>query len=304
MTKQSGLKARSPRPKSMGLAMTALAVAGVSVFSTFAEARVGLMTTFVDVVLNRLNAGGSYDVAKLSGDRFALTNRGGRAVRVAVEVEAPAAEALEAGYEPLPEARWVEVSPATLEIAPGETRIAKVTLRIPKDARWKGRHFQAALWSRLTGETLAAGVRSRLFFSVESTGPGLAARATVLPAVKLEPETVNLEKVPSGKRVPARLTLVNESDDTISVSLRSAPCVKGADWPAGFEPASAPEFLVVPREAVSLRPGEKHAVPLEFALPAGRAHAGRRYGFVVRAELADGTLLSASEVFAVMGGKP
>lgn len=278
--------------------------AGLLALSSFAEARVGLMTTFVDVVLNRLNLGGTYDVTKLSGDRFALTNRGEKPVRVAVAVEAPAPEALEAGYEALPDPAWVQVSPAALDIGPGETKAAKVTLRIPKDARWKGRHFQVSLWSRLTEQPVAAGVRSRLFFSVETAGLPPAARpAAALPAVTLEPAALRLESVSSGKRFPARMHVVNASDDAVTVSLRSAPCEKGAAWPEGFMPTPAPEFLSVPREAMTLRPGEKRAVPLEFVLPAGRAHAGRRYGFAVRAELADGTLLSTTEIFAAMGGK-
>jgi hypothetical protein len=179
-----------------------------------------------------------------------------------------------------------------------------VTLRIPKDPALKGRHFQVSVWSRLTGMPLAAGVRSRLFFSVDAEGPKLAPRpAAPAPAMRLEPAALTLQGAATGKRFPQALTLTNDSDQAVTVTLRSAPCRSGAHWPEGYAATPAPEFLLLPREAMTLQPGERRVLPLEFAFPAGRAHAGKRYGFAVRAELSDGALAAVSEVFAAVGGK-
>jgi len=101
--------------------------------------------------------------------RYALENRGDGALPVTVQGQPPASAGLETwelGYEPLPDAAWLLMSPTNVVLPPAATVYAHATLRIPAGSQWANRRFVACVAMR-PGNQL-------------DTGAGLALAARVL----------------------------------------------------------------------------------------------------------------------------
>jgi hypothetical protein len=252
-----------------------------------AQARLGLTTNFVDVELEHVKTGRAYGVEAPGGAELRLSNPGDAVMDVHVRVEAPTADFLVQGYEPVPDLSWLKVSPAqTFRLKPGETRKIRVSLRLPKDSSLHGRHFQATFWSHSTGEGLGAGVRSRLRFSVQAPAPAVAARAPQ-SALSFRPDVLSVAGNEPANRLTSQgmvLSLFNSAQRDLEVKVRSLRPDRNEDMPAGYVPTPSADFLSPEAASVRVPAGGSRDIALRLALPTGNAHRGRRYAFLVKAE--------------------
>ncbi|MBI4395647.1 MAG: hypothetical protein HY548_01035 [Elusimicrobia bacterium] len=267
------------------LLMNFLIVVSATLLASAARARFGLSTNFVDVVLDRLEAGRSYDVGRMTSQAFSLTNKSEKPVTILVAPEAPASDNLKPGYEPIPDTSWIRVDPQRFAMRPGETRSLSVRVKVPKQAGSAGKHYQAGLWARTVEGTMAVGLRSRLRFSVMTEAPK-ADPAPSQPSLKFSQDV--LMAGPAGDAV---LKVRNMTDKGLRVRMRSIYFQDESSVPSGYAPAPSPDFLAFESAYVDLAAGESKDVKLLFQIPPGRAHQGQKYAFLIKAapEPSDGT---------------
>jgi hypothetical protein len=266
-----------------------------------ARAALELMTPFADVVVDRLNVGQRYDLARLSRQTFSITNRGTSAVALRIEPVADEPNSLQPGYESIPDTAWISVTPNKLSLAAGETKTVAVALRIPADASLSGRHFQAAIYTRTEGQSLAIGLRSRVRFSVGAERPAVSAARASTAKVEFQPASLPAQDVDSGQVTDllrdraAELKILNPGEQPVRVNLRSVYFGEGT-LPPGYIGTPNPDFLTLEKRTLELAAHGAELVRLSTNIPAGAAHRGRHYAFLVRADLQDDP--SAEPAFA------
>lgn len=266
--------------RAAGLALFAAAALALP-----ARARIGLSTTFIDVVVEGLSPGGVYSLRGLRGSSYAVKNRGDGPVEVALEVLVPAV--LVPPYESVPDPSWVELSPARLSVEPGEVGVSEVLIRVPDDAKLVGRHFQATISARtLKTGLVGAGVTSRLRFSI---GPGPETLSC-----ELAPAELTLTKARTGvvyealKAERRRLTVANRTDADLRLRLEAVPWGPVQAPGEGWETPA--DLSWVRLEPAALAVGAFGSSEVRLVLDRAPASlAGRRAAFLVQPRLPDGT---------------
>ena len=154
--------------KSVASALRAAAMAlGLVVTLTATAEAAGLRTPFIEVDMGCLKPGHTFSVVEIRKLPLSVTNVGDRPVELAIEVVRPSANQLRKGYEAIPDTGWIRLQQNRFRVSPGKNAITDVFISVPDDKRYLGHRYQACLWSHtVTGGGVAAGLRSRLLFSI------------------------------------------------------------------------------------------------------------------------------------------
>jgi len=132
----------------------------------------GLSTSFADVMITGVPAGASYSLKSAQRGGYRLRNLGDRLVHVHVEARVPQPAELRGGAEPIENAEWVTLQPNTFELGPHQEIECDVIIQIPNSPRYRGRFFQAMIFSKGQasggdrGIQLGTGLLSRLRFKM------------------------------------------------------------------------------------------------------------------------------------------
>jgi hypothetical protein len=132
----------------------------------------GLSTSFADVMVTGVPAGTSYSLKSAQRGGYRLRNLGDRPVHVRIEARVPQPAELRGGTEPIGNREWVTIQPSTFELGPRQEIECDVIIQVPKTSRYRGRLFQAMIFSKGSasggdpGIRLGTGLLSRLRFKV------------------------------------------------------------------------------------------------------------------------------------------
>jgi hypothetical protein len=262
-----------------------------------AFAKLSLGVRFPDLVMEKLELGGIYNLRHLRGIPYVLINQSDKAVDAEIVVQAPRKQDMKDGYEPIPDANWMRVVPNKFKMEPGDVATADVILSVPGDASLTGRHFQATVLSRTTGKNLMqVGVASAVRFSVGVTGPEALnaerkadASALVNFDVEASPQTMQLPAFPMGRPVDVKkerglsVKVANKGDAQLRFKVSSAgidPTLRVGGYEAGD-----PAWLSVSPAVVKVKSNRIEEVRLSLNIPAAAANAGRKFMFLVKFEL-------------------
>ncbi len=245
-----------------------------------AWAKIGLSTRFVEVAIDGLEPGRSHGLSDFSELEYAVLNPGERPVETLLEAERPKRPA--PPYEPIPDPSWIRFFPAALLLQPGATASAEILIVLPDDPRLSGRHFEASVWARTRGAgSVAAGVRSRLRFSVGPPPREQSERALRPLPCRIGPEDVYVRRAKPSHRLA--FDVAGSEGEALDLVVRAAPA---QFLPRGYR---APESLDwVAFKPSLLRVGPKGSATLELEWSAPPELRGRRVAFAVRAETPDG----------------
>jgi len=240
--------------------------------------KLGLASQFGDVTVLNMKLGAAYSLNKLKGHGYSLRNLSEVPVDLVIEVVGPIEGSLRPLYEPIPDPHWVTVSPARLHLEAGGEAQGEVTIRVPKDAHWKDRNFQCALYARtLEGGFLNVGIYDKLFLS---TGAGPEAMKAKGPHLAVVPPVLKLGRQQAGKvlessSLPVRLRVRNATDSMRRVRLERTGFGDGK--PGGSEPGGGAHKLVLPSEPIEVKPWETVDFPFRLELdPRARGRASFR----------------------------
>lgn len=246
-------------------------------------ANIGLTNRYVDVVLQNISMGRTYEIGRVQSQKFSVSNQGKTTLSLKVEKEIPDASFLKPGYESIPDPSWLNVSPAHFKLDPGESLTGRITLRVPKDARWKGRHYQASLWTHSADGPMAVGIRSYIRFSIETGQPPIteAIEKSANVKIALSPGA-NLNALAGVKSEIGTVTVKNENQYAVTIRVRSVHS-RGERLSNAIQTPN-PEFVKLSSELVDVPARSSMKIALFADIPAGGAHFGKTYAFSIRAE--------------------
>jgi hypothetical protein len=140
--------------------------------------------------------------------------------------------------------------------------------------------------------SVAAGLRSRVRFSVQAPRPAGVEKAAAAPLEAVfEPAELELKEAKGG------VAIWNLSQAPLTFVLRSVPFPSAAEH-KGRVPSPSPDFLKVTPARLEVPARRSAAAALHLSLPKGDAHRGRRYVFLIRADSPDRP--GAQPVFATV----
>jgi len=265
----------------------------------------GTSVKFADVVLENLQPGGVYNLRALRGLTYTVQNNYERSRDFQVLAMVPEPRELGKGYEPIPDPSWVQVMPSTFRLAHRENVRCAIIISIPEKEDYRNRHFQVTLLATVKPDPLDKGivslvsrVKSRLRFSVGTQSPetlemAKKQRKYLTLNFHLEPESHYIRDVEVGKRIefgtkgiPA-LKVVNLGPEKVILRIKSIPCGKGFGIVGGYEPTPNPDFLKCKKDAIKVKSDQIRTVPLVLKIPDKPEYRGKKYAFIIKAELRD-----------------
>ena len=114
-----------------------------------------------ELYVNAVSVGQTYDVRKEARKSIRVANYSSDKLSVLMTVEKwDISYPLPEGYEPIPDASWIGLEKSTVTVTGDEIGQANLIVKVPDEAKWKGRRFAAMVRTGLTtGFWLDAPVR-------------------------------------------------------------------------------------------------------------------------------------------------
>jgi len=287
--------------RTRALRISWLVLAGALCLPPAAHARVGLSSRFVNVSVDGLEPGRSYDVGKLRGSPYSVKNRGDTPVTVLIEAAVPEKSSGAGAPEPIPDPRWIQVIPDHHRLEPGETGVSDIIVSLPEDPGLAGRRFHAQVWARTTGaDTLAAGVAGNLRFSVvPAKAPAGGKAGTVC---RVQPASLYVERADPGPLDTHSLALgtfriSNPSpDQTLELTAKAVPWRQFfRKLPSGFTTPEDVRWAAVVPERLVIPPRGSAQAWLHLNIPADLA--GKDAAFLVLLETPEGLVVGTPAVY-------
>lgn len=128
----------------------------------------GLRTTFVEMKVENLQIGKTYHISKIKKFPLVLWNTSDILLNVKIDILIPKKSDLKKGYLPIPQTNWIKVVPDYLDIAPGKTNSALVSIIIPDNKKYLGKSYQVYIWSHTVNKDIPIniGLKSRILLKI------------------------------------------------------------------------------------------------------------------------------------------
>lgn len=264
------------------------------------SAKVGLSSQFVNVVLENLKPGGSYNLRELKGIPYTVKNRGDERVEIALEVIPPEPKEMVEPYEAIPDPSWIQLSPSRVTLGAGEPAFSDLTIVVPQDPKYIGRHFHGVIWAHtLNTGFMAAGVKSNVRFSI-GKGPETLAEEEKLKAMvelnyELWPSALYVLGAKPGKYDVKKaekksLKLTNRDDKPLTLKVTAVPWM--GSKPTGYETPSDVSWAKFEPETVTADEESLEDIKLMLDLP--EELKGKKLAFLVQLALPIGTVVNVS----------
>ncbi len=265
-----------------------------------AQAGLGISTRFVDVVLEHVEVGKIYNLRQLRNVPYTVKNRSSVPMEIGVEVTIPKTKSVMPGYEAIADPTWVRIVPNKFRIEPGATAFAEMIIQVPDDPKYTGHHYQAMVQAKsINTGMFVVQTEGRLRFS---TGPGPESlkderrkMAMMTLDFDITPDTLFVDGVKPGvafnvkKDNKKTLKVTNRADTPLKVKFLSEP-YDSARFPiqGEYEAAPDPSWLKFKRSIIELKPETIESLEPIIEIPNDDAHYGKRYVFMVKADIVMG----------------
>lgn len=264
----------------------------------------GIAVKFADIVLEDLELGGVYNLRAMRGLSYTVMSNYEGVRDIEILVAKPDAADCKKGYEPIPDTTWVRIIPNNFRLGYRENAHCAIIISIPENEEYRGRHFQVSIIARAKPDPFAKGVaivtqvKYRLRFSVGTEAPKTIEMARkrerfMMLNFNLEPDSLYVRNIETGKQIilgkkgiPA-LKVINLGPEKLKLEFKSVPWNKRFGISEGYEAAPDPGFLKCTKETVSVKPDHIVNVPLVLEIPDEPEYRGKKYAFIIKAELKD-----------------
>lgn len=261
-----------------------------------AQAAIGLSTRFVDVTLEYVPVGRPLNLRRLRNIPYTVKNTGSAPINVKVDVTLPKKDQIREGYEAIPDPTWIQIVPNIFTIPAGQTAYAEMVIQIPEKPEFTGKHYQSTIWAHTqNGGLFAAGTESNFKFS---TGPGPEtlkeeAKEKVMMTLDFDitPAEIYVSGVEPGKKVnlnsliQKKLKVANRAATPIHLKFKSVPWSNQVILPAGYESAPDPSWLSLKPNDEIIKEDRIATIDPILTIPPGDEHRGKRYAFLVKADI-------------------
>ena len=126
----------------------------------------GLSSNWGEVVIDNLEPGKTYELNKISGAPFTITNNFDNQVTLKLEVLKPQNKELKSGYEPLPDVTWVKLDKQEITIERTKNAIIDLKVTVPNDPQYRGKKYHFWVWSYTSGQAMGVGLKSRILITI------------------------------------------------------------------------------------------------------------------------------------------
>jgi len=276
------------------------AAAMLFVLAGAGQAKVGLSSQFINVVLENLKPGRSYNLRELKGIPYTVKNRGDSPVEVVLEVIQPTAKEMTPPYEAIPDPSWIQLNPSRATLGVGEPAFSDLTIKVPEDPKYIGRHFHGVVWAHtLNTGFMAAGVKSNVRFSIGKGPDTLAEEEKQKQMVELNyelwPSALYVTGAKPGpydvkKLEKKSLKLTNRDDKPLMLKVSPAAWVGSA--PEGYETPQDVSWAKFVPDTVTV--GEESLKDIKLMLDIPKDLKGKKLAFLVQLSLPIGTVVNMS----------
>jgi len=272
--------------------MFAVILSCISFVETYAG--MGLATKFVDVILENLQPGESYNFRQLKNVPYIVINKGTEPIGIVVEVEKP--QKCKPGYEPIPDPGWVQLIPDKFFLQPGENSASDIIISVPRDKGLIGKNFQVGLWAHtLQKGNIGVGVNSRIRFSIGTKAPETInkERKKMVSLMgmdyELSPRNIYLMDVPAGvkydvkKETGKTIKVINKGTEKLYLKFEAIEGSKNIVLPAGYKKVLKPEFISFSPEKMKIGPMKIKEVKLKIKIPDEEEYSVENLAFIIKA---------------------
>lgn len=257
----------------------------------------GLSVTPAKILIENLVPGRTYDLTEMADLPFTVKNTSGRKMRFFLSVQRPGPGTAEKGFEPVPDEKWIGLTPPEWELENGGEGKSRMVIRIPAGKKHLGKKYEAGI---LTAGSDPSGKRKALDFEIEllsricfTVSPVEASEAEEKAGIDMNfnfmPQnlylsnfsSLNADGVKTGENI---LWIENLNSTERNYFLkRIRPSEALVPLPAGYE--EAPDDCSVRFSATNICLGAlgKTGVRAEFSFPDKELYKGKRYLFVLSA---------------------
>ncbi|MBI2387866.1 MAG: hypothetical protein HYV14_17910 [Elusimicrobia bacterium] len=264
------------------------------------RAKVGLSSQFINVVLENLKPGRSYNLRELKGIPYTVKNRGDSPVEVVLEVVPPEPKEMVAPYEAIPDPGWLQLSPSRAILGPGEPAFSDLTIKVPDDPKYIGRHFHGVIWAHtMNTGFMAAGVKSNVRFSIGKGPETLAEEERQKQMVELNyelwPSALYVLQAKAGsydvkKQEKKSLKLTNRDDKELVLTVKAVPW--SGSKPEGYETPEDVSWAKFVPDTVTVDAESLKDIKLMLDVP--ESLKGKKVAFLVQLALPIGTVVNMS----------
>lgn len=124
----------------------------------------GLSTSFGRIIVENIRIGQSYSMQD-NGTPFMIENTGKERLKLKIDILIPEEAELIEGYLPLPDREWIVIGEDSFILPPQSKISTDIIITIPDDERYRGRKYQAYIWSHTEG-AIAIGLKSKLLIEI------------------------------------------------------------------------------------------------------------------------------------------
>jgi hypothetical protein len=273
-----------------------------------AYARLGVSTQFVDVVLENLKVGHSYNVTQLKNVPYTVKNSGDGPVEIIVDVTLPAANYCKTPYENIPDPTWIQLQPASYRLGGGESGYSNLIISVPDDPKLDGRHFCAQIWGHTKGTgLLGAGVKSDIRFSIgkgpESLEQERQRKAMVNLDYDLYPISLYVRNARPGaydvkKEEKRSFKITNRAEKPLELVFKALPWQTASmSLPPGYAAVEDLSWVRFVPDRVKVETDTVQDVRLVLDVP--KDLKGKKVAFLVQLSLPIGVIVNASNAVYV-----
>lgn len=264
----------------------------------------GIAVKFANIILEDLEPGGVYNLRAMKGLFYTVMNNYKEIRDIEILVAKPKIVDCKDGYEPIPDVAWVGVMPDSFRLGYRENAHCAIIISVPENEEYRGRHFQVAILARAKPDPFAKGValvvqvKSKLRFSVGTEAPKTLEMARkrkkfMMLNFSLEPDSLYLRNIETGKQISLgkkgihALNVVNLGPEKLRLEFKSVACERRFGISEGYQPTPDPAFLRCAKETVNVKSNRVVSVPLILEIPDEPEYRGKKYAFIIKAELKD-----------------
>ena len=224
-----------------------------------------------EIILSNVPLGSIYSLETHARQSYRLQNTSDAPIDASITIAVPnKKDHLVSGYEPLPNADWVRVTQERARLAPAEEIKTDLLFKVPMDAKYSGKKFQAFVWAKSapSGQTttISAGLKSRLLINLAST----TSRKT--ESITTSPESIKLENFPKGNQIDLRekyetFAFTNTTAKTVFMHLTALPA--NASFAKITEKTSIgnTDWLTLPGKIYRVKPNQTFEFPIKIKIP-------------------------------------
>jgi len=253
-----------------------------------------MMNNYPEVLVENLQIGMQYSMVELVNLPLELINQSEEPIKIRIEILKPTEAKTKKGFAPIPDIKWITISPSEVEIPAKGTYRTDVNIAIPDKNEYLGKKYHVNIRAQVVSEEksmirFSISVQGRLLFTIAPVKrvPMTSHRRKVNMNFSIFPPKVVLKDVPLGQRVEIlseekeMVELQNPGKSKIKCLLQSLdPRNTVIKMREGYEACPNPEFLIFKKEEMTIGPGKKKPVKMFIEIPDQPEYQGKQYLFL------------------------